>query len=64
MAELVHGELEVEPGAVVDGQIGEGLGLENTPMKGEPESRSGTRTLHLMPPLLKVSPQKRRRRTS
>ena len=55
MAELMHGELEIELVAVVAGQIGESFHLENTAVEGEPESGTGARTLHVMAGFLEVA---------
>jgi hypothetical protein len=55
VAELVHGEPEVELVAIVAGQIGESFRLENTAMEGEPESGTGARTLHVMAGFLEIA---------
>ena len=55
MAELVHGELEVELVAIVAGQVGESFRLEDTAVEGEPESGAGARALHVMAGFLEVT---------
>ena len=58
VTELMHGELEVEPGAIVAGQIGKGVSLEDTAMISEPESVAGARALHAVAAFLEVAFQK------
>lgn len=55
VAELVHGELEVELVAIVAGQVGESLRLKNTAVEGKPESGAGARTLHVMAGFLEIA---------
>ena len=55
MTKLMHGELEVELGAVDGGKIREGVGLENAAVIGEPESGAGTWALHVMTTFLEVA---------
>ena len=55
VTELMHGELEVELGAVDGGKIREGVGLENAAVIGEPESGAGTWALHVMTTFLEVA---------
>ena len=57
VTKLMHGELEVEPGAVVAGQIGKGVSLEDTAVISEPESVAGSGTLHVMAAFLEIALQ-------